>query len=397
MARSWIIDIGGFAKKVKNTTLSSDDQIKDCGAYRECPKCHHHIDNSNVSPEWPGFPVGVKFDPTDAELLDHLAAKCGIGNQEPHLFINEFIPTLEGDQGICYTHPENLPGANKNGGSVHFFHRTMNAYATGQRKRRKIHDQHGLTEERVRWHKTGKTKPVIEDGVCKGFKKFMVLYVRSKNEKGSKPYKSNWVMHQYHLGTEEDEKDVEYVVSKIFYQQKQTEKNEENPVVEDSDNMTSRTSPRTPNPNPPNAPRPKSFDYDDNFEEDLLPVLTQDAKSIPGKSQGPSDIQGEENVGNLTCLAGESQAVENSDFDGLDDILLCKENFDPSALLNDSELDSTTFNGFASNTNELAGNDNASHEISDLADLHFDSQPDFLLYNLQYSSQDSILDWVNKL
>lgn len=63
-----------------------------------------------VSPEWPGFPVGVKFDPSDAELLEHLAAKCGLENTEPHLFIHEFIPTIEGDQGICYTHPENLPG-----------------------------------------------------------------------------------------------------------------------------------------------------------------------------------------------------------------------------------------------------------------------------------------------
>ena len=58
----------------------------------------------------PGFPLGVKFDPSDVELLEHLAAKCGIGNTQQHMFINEFILTLEGDQGICYTHPENLPG-----------------------------------------------------------------------------------------------------------------------------------------------------------------------------------------------------------------------------------------------------------------------------------------------
>lgn len=37
--------------------------------------------------------------------------------------------------------------------------------------------------------------------------------------KGGKPEKTNWVMHQYHLGTSEDEKDGEYVVSKLFYQQ----------------------------------------------------------------------------------------------------------------------------------------------------------------------------------
>jgi hypothetical protein len=63
-----------------------------------------------VSPEWPGLPVGVKFEPSDAELLEHLAAKCGVGNSKPHLFIDEFIQTLEGDKGICYSHPKDLPG-----------------------------------------------------------------------------------------------------------------------------------------------------------------------------------------------------------------------------------------------------------------------------------------------
>ncbi|WJX85704.1 SUPPRESSOR OF GAMMA RESPONSE 1 [Trifolium repens] len=81
--------------------------MKDCGAYCECPNCHYRIDNSDVS--WPGLPLGTKFDPSDVELLEHLAAKCGVGNREPHMFIEEFIPTLEGDQGIYYTHPENLP------------------------------------------------------------------------------------------------------------------------------------------------------------------------------------------------------------------------------------------------------------------------------------------------
>lgn len=62
-----------------------------------------------VSSEWPGLPAGVKFDPSDADVLDHLAAKCGVGNLMPHMFIDEFIPTLEGE-GIYCDHPENLPG-----------------------------------------------------------------------------------------------------------------------------------------------------------------------------------------------------------------------------------------------------------------------------------------------
>lgn len=32
------------------------------------------------------------------------------------------------------------------------------------------------------------------------------------------PKKTNWVMHQYHLGSNQEEKDGELVVSKVFYQ-----------------------------------------------------------------------------------------------------------------------------------------------------------------------------------
>lgn len=65
---------------------------------------------SQVSHAWPGLPAGVKFDPSDAEILDHLAAKCRVANCVPHMLIDEFIPTLDGKNEICYTHPENLPG-----------------------------------------------------------------------------------------------------------------------------------------------------------------------------------------------------------------------------------------------------------------------------------------------
>ena len=157
-------------------------------------------------------------------------------------------------------------GAKKDGSSIHFFHRTINAYATGQRKRRKIHNQHNTNEEHVRWHKTGKTKLIIENGVQKGWKKFMVLYKSSK--RGCKPEKSNWVMHHYHLGAEEEEHDGEYVLSKISYQQqKQTDKNDDSPMIEEPDHLTIHTSPRTPKTIAPNPPRPwKSMIHDDADE-----------------------------------------------------------------------------------------------------------------------------------
>lgn len=60
--------------------------------------------------ELPGLPAGVKFDPTDNEILEHLEAKVKSDKRKLHPLIDEFIPTLEGENGICYTHPQKLPG-----------------------------------------------------------------------------------------------------------------------------------------------------------------------------------------------------------------------------------------------------------------------------------------------
>jgi hypothetical protein len=105
-------------------------------------------------------------------------------------------------------------GVKQDGSVSHFFHRTFKAYNTGIRKRRKINTG-DLAD--VRWHKTGKTRPVVVDGKHLGCKKFMVLYMSTM--KGGKPEKTNWVMHQYHLGTGEDEVEGQYVVSKLLFQQ----------------------------------------------------------------------------------------------------------------------------------------------------------------------------------
>lgn len=58
----------------------------------------------------PGLPAGVRFDPNDQEILEHLEAKVLSNIHKLHPLIDEFIPTLEGENGICYTHPEKLPG-----------------------------------------------------------------------------------------------------------------------------------------------------------------------------------------------------------------------------------------------------------------------------------------------
>lgn len=121
----------------------------------------------------------------------------------------------------------------------------------------------------MRWHKTGKTKSILENGVRKGWKKIMVLYKGSK--RGCKPDKANWVMHQYHLGAEEDEKDGELVVSKIFYQlhTKQTERLDMDSVEEESNVFALRVSPRTPKTNTPQPPRSKKKNQGGVDEDDV--------------------------------------------------------------------------------------------------------------------------------
>ncbi|KAL2507572.1 SUPPRESSOR OF GAMMA RESPONSE 1-like [Forsythia ovata] len=44
-------------------------------------------------------------------------------------------------------------------------------------------------------------------------------------------YTFNWVMHQYHLGTGEDKKEGEYVISKVFYQRQQVKQSEKSKEV----------------------------------------------------------------------------------------------------------------------------------------------------------------------
>jgi hypothetical protein len=78
-------------------------------------------------------------------------------------------------------------------------------------------------------------------------------------------------------------------------------------------------------------------------------------------------------------LAGESQAVENSGLNSMDDSLLCKEIFESCAPLNNSGLNYSSYTGLASNTNEMTANNNASSGFADLENLELDTPPDFYL------------------
>ncbi|KAJ6371745.1 hypothetical protein OIU77_002126 [Salix suchowensis] len=86
---------------------------KEC-LIRSCPSCGHQIKSQDQAGihDLPGLPAGVKFDPTDQELLEHLEGKVKADSRKVHPLIDEFIPTIDGENGICYTHPEKLPGEN---------------------------------------------------------------------------------------------------------------------------------------------------------------------------------------------------------------------------------------------------------------------------------------------
>ncbi|KAI4304382.1 hypothetical protein MLD38_039902 [Melastoma candidum] len=181
-----------------------------------CSSCGHGIklyNQCSIRP-LPGLPVGVKFDPSDQEILEHLEAKVLKDTGRMHPLIDEFIPTLEGQDGICSMHPEKLPGLSRDGQVRHFFHCPLRAYSTGTRKQRKV--QKNPDGSKTRWHKTGHSRPILVNGTVKGFKKILALYTNFG--KLRRPEKENWIMHQYHLGSTEEERDGELVVSKVFYQ-----------------------------------------------------------------------------------------------------------------------------------------------------------------------------------
>ena len=56
------------------------------------------------------LPAGVKFDPTDQELIEHLEAKVSVDSARFQSLISLFIPTIDSEHGICYTQPKKLPG-----------------------------------------------------------------------------------------------------------------------------------------------------------------------------------------------------------------------------------------------------------------------------------------------
>ncbi|KAH0452873.1 hypothetical protein IEQ34_017197 [Dendrobium chrysotoxum] len=160
--------------------------------------------------EWPGLPKGVKFDPSDEELLWHLLAEMGKGVAKRHPFINEFIVSLDEDAGLGNLHPQFLPGVKQDGSVSYFFHRKIEMHRSRNLKRQKKQDN----SVEICWNSIGKSNLVCVDGIHQGSKEVLSLYMNPVT--GGNPLKTPWLMHQYCIGINETEEDL--VVSKIFYE-----------------------------------------------------------------------------------------------------------------------------------------------------------------------------------
>ncbi|PSR88244.1 NAC domain-containing protein, partial [Actinidia chinensis var. chinensis] len=420
---SWLVDCNRFATKIKSASGLCDPERVNwkTNPTRACPNCQYVIDNNDVTQEWPGLPRGVKFDPSDQEIIWHLLAQVGVKNMEPHPFIDEFIPTVKEDDGICYTHPQYLPGVRQDGSVSHFFHRAIMAYNTGTRKRRKIQGDFGD----VRWHKTGRTKPVILDGAQQGCKKIMVLYVSPI--KGRKAEKTNWVMHQYHLGTGEDEKDGEFVISKVFYQQevKQTDKCEQD-LPEGTDVIIPIVDPVTPKSVTPEPPRTErrfsSFDPGQESTIRLTDPSSQhhahEMEHVEDKTEAPynkpnyQDSLLAEDLADPMADNNDNQMGEDSKWwDSESQYLLNSQQLVEGLSLCDELLQSQSPNRDGAENGESKGKPRLSdyahlgpeflkkdlEECQDLvldpANLELDTPPDFRLSQLEFGSQESFLAW----
>ncbi|XP_020398503.1 SUPPRESSOR OF GAMMA RESPONSE 1 [Zea mays] len=152
------------------------------------------------SQSWPGLPRGVEFNPSDSDLLWHLAAEVGNALAERHPFINEFIKFVDDVREFICTHPQHIPGVRQDGRASYFFHRSFEPY---------------INENDVNncLKKIGSHRSIILDGTLMGCKEVFALYADMPSDKRSQ--ETDWRLHQYHLqNTVKAESEI--VASKIF-------------------------------------------------------------------------------------------------------------------------------------------------------------------------------------
>ncbi|XWS23282.1 hypothetical protein CRYUN_Cryun29cG0108100 [Craigia yunnanensis] len=265
----------------------------------------------------------------------------------------------------------------------------------------------------------------------------MVLYMTMV--KGGKPEKTNWVMHQYHLGTEEDVKDGEYVICKIFLQQQQTKQGDKADLPEMTDTMIVKVDPVTPKSVTPGPPRTGRHCHEYNQRQEYTitcvnpspqvfspkhPTMqyVEDEVQTECESSSHNDLPDPENHLNQMLDNNNNNNNNNNDYhhaeedpkwwDGESQYLL-----DSQQLVEGLSLCDKLLQGQSPNR-DANGNDGALESkprLSDYAQLRaehlkkdleecqnlegdptnieLDTSPEFRLSQLEFGSQDSFIAW----
>ncbi|PIM98412.1 hypothetical protein CDL12_29108 [Handroanthus impetiginosus] len=248
----------------------------------------------------------------------------------------------------------------------------------------------------------------------------MVLYVSPV--RGGKAEKTNWVMHQYHLGMGEDEREGEYVISKVFYQQqqvKQIEKSEDIPegietVIPKADPVT----PKSVTPEPPRAE--KRFSNYELGQDSTLPIvehhnesLMRDELETPSEHSSDQNLNIVENPADQVGDKNDDEAAEDSKWwENESQFLLSSQQLVEGLSICDELLQSQSpnrdesGNGQGSNRKPLLSDyarlgpedlkrdlEECQNFVSDPANIELDTPPDFRLSQLEFESQDSYIAW----
>ncbi|XP_026396463.1 NAC domain-containing protein 72-like [Papaver somniferum] len=139
-------------------------------------------------------PLGFQFKPADEDLvLEYLKKKI----ENPGGFHVEFMP----DAIIYDCHPEHLLytyGFSEGNKDAYLFSRREKKFGHGDRANRVVKDGSGL------WNKSTSKKPVKGvDGRVIGHKSGLVFFT---GQKKSKDGKTNWLMEEYEISDEQQEK-----------------------------------------------------------------------------------------------------------------------------------------------------------------------------------------------
>ncbi|KAF2574273.1 hypothetical protein F2Q70_00005877 [Brassica cretica] len=94
--RSWLVDSNRIATKIKNASAPSGVEQQ---SYKTLSQLVLYF--FQEVDDWPGLPRGVKFDPSDPEIICHLLAKSGLSGLSSHPFTNELISAVnQDDEGL---------------------------------------------------------------------------------------------------------------------------------------------------------------------------------------------------------------------------------------------------------------------------------------------------------